>query len=296
VAFRQYTRCVEPAKFTKFSRVARIFLAGGAAAVAGIVLGFLADEPLVALTIGPWIGALVTLIAYCVIWLYNRLICIESGDVEVVGVVAHLSPPSRKLGDLDWDNDYSIDLLLWETQVGVTQTQAEQSQAYGRLVAPHPTLTAIGRQTPGHYARHGTIKSYGLHVEFEGRGNRTLLDFSVVSLFVAILALAVGMAGSGGLAALFTALSVVIIVLAGIIGKYIGAGSPTDVDTTIGQLQEIQLDANNNPIPGADIVYVKGTWVYDSLHEGWNEIHPIKEFRTVGKWTGNWQTQPPIHI
>jgi hypothetical protein len=33
---------------------------------------------------------------------------------------------------------------------------------------------------------------------------------------------------------------------------------------------------------------VKGTWVYDSAHEGWNEIHPIKHCQRIGTWEGSW--------
>jgi hypothetical protein len=37
--------------------------------------------------------------------------------------------------------------------------------------------------------------------------------------------------------------------------------------------------------PGSDIVFVQGTWVYDSAHEGWNEVHPIKDCRRIGRAT-----------
>ncbi len=33
---------------------------------------------------------------------------------------------------------------------------------------------------------------------------------------------------------------------------------------------------------------VKGAWVYDSAHEGWNEIHPIKHCQETGTWNGGW--------
>jgi hypothetical protein len=39
---------------------------------------------------------------------------------------------------------------------------------------------------------------------------------------------------------------------------------------------------------GADILVVLGTWVYDSAHEGWNEIHPIKHCQHIGRWGGSW--------
>jgi hypothetical protein len=298
MAFRQYTRCVSPTGFVSLSRLVRItavaVVFGGAAALVAVVAG----EPWSAL-IGLEIGGLVALIAYCRIWLNNRLICIAD-DVEVVGVVASLSPPSRSLRDLDWDNDYSVNLLLQDAPFGATQAQAEQSQPYGGLVAPHHTISAIGRATPGHAAQHGTgpnkILSFGLHVEFEGRGNKTLFDAAVVALAVAIAALVAGLAWSGRAAAILATVSALIMLLAAVVGKFVGAGSPADANPSLGDLHPIELDANNKPLPGADIVYVRGTWVYDSLHEGWNEIHPVKACAKAGTWTGNWATQPPINL
>ena len=38
----------------------------------------------------------------------------------------------------------------------------------------------------------------------------------------------------------------------------------------------------------ADLLYVRGRWVFDSLHEGWNELHPIKVCTRVGGWDGAW--------
>jgi hypothetical protein len=35
--------------------------------------------------------------------------------------------------------------------------------------------------------------------------------------------------------------------------------------------------------PGQDILFVKGAWVFDTAHEGWNEMHPIKQCQLVAK-------------
>jgi len=299
MAYRQYTRCVSPGDFVSSSRLARITVVAVFCGVLAALIAIVAGEPWSAL-IGLEIGGLAALIAYCRIWLNNRLICIEEDDVEVVGVVASLSPPSRSLRDLDWDNDYTVNLLLQDAPFGATQVQAEQSQPFGGLVAPHHTISAIGRATPGHAAQHeagpSRILSFGLHVEFEGRGNRTLFDTAVVAVAVAIAALTAGLLGSGKAAAILAAISALIILLAATIGKFVGAGSPADVDPKLGDLHPIKLDTNNTPLPGADIVYMRGTWVYDPLHEGWNEIHPVKACAKVGTWTGNWATQPPINL
>jgi len=73
--------------------------------------------------------------------------------------------------------------------------------------------------------------------------------------------------------------------LAALFGTFIGSGdrgSPGDVKGAPTQLHD------NDPVTGlgADLLYGYGTWVFDSLHTGWNEIHPIKKCAFVGKWDG----------
>ena len=33
---------------------------------------------------------------------------------------------------------------------------------------------------------------------------------------------------------------------------------------------------------------MQGRWVFDSLHTGWNELHPIKVCTKIGSWDGAW--------
>jgi hypothetical protein len=39
---------------------------------------------------------------------------------------------------------------------------------------------------------------------------------------------------------------------------------------------------------------LKGTWVYDSAHTGWNEIHPIKQCQKIGTMIGQGWTEIQI--
>ena len=47
-------------------------------------------------------------------------------------------------------------------------------------------------------------------------------------------------------------------------------GSPTDVNAELDDLHSYR-----------DVLLMRGTWVYDSAHEGWNEIHPIKHCQRI---------------
>jgi hypothetical protein len=45
-----------------------------------------------------------------------------------------------------------------------------------------------------------------------------------------------------------------------------------------------ELNGDLPEVDSGDILVVKGTWVYDSAHEGWNEIHPILHCQRIGTW------------
>ena len=296
--YRQYTRCVQPQDFVDFSRAVRIAAAGITSGAIAAALAAAAAEPW-CLLIAAEIGLLVSVIAYCRIWLYDRLICL-GGDVEVIGVVASISPPNTALWDLDWDNDYSINVLMENCAYRCTGAEAAGSMPYGNLVRQQPGIASIGRHTPGHAAftdPDGTQHTFGLHCEFEGEGNQTLLDAAEAALAFAVGALIACLLLPWPLALMLGVAALLLMILAAIIGNYVRGGSPEDVESGVGELHPIQTDAEGNVVPGASMVYVAGTWVYDSLHEGWNEIHPIKAFTLVGGpegWPGDWGAPPVV--
>ena len=294
MAFEQYTRCIEPSRYVPRSYA---IMAAQAAILASLALPFAlaAGHPLCLLIVAEILGLIFT-IAYCRNFLYERLICL-GGDRDVIGTVVSVSPPPGALA-FDWDNDYSINLLLENTEFGVSQAKAEQSQPYGELVAPQDVITnpPVSRTTPGHPAvdEFGTgLRCWGLHAEFEGAGNYNLLQIAQGMLGVAVGAF---------IACLFAPFPIdLILVLFPLLGFLVGAitskfvrpGSPSDVNvSTI----HVNNEDNEGHGKGADILYVQGTWVYDPLHAGWNEIHPIKVCTKIGTWDGDWPTQPPNRV
>jgi hypothetical protein len=298
VAFRQFTQCVQPADWKPRSywmiSLPSLIL-GPAAALLALAMGM------------PWcllivaeISGLVWLIAYCRHFLYHRLICLGR-DRDVIGAVVSVSPPPP-FTEFDWDNDYSINLLLQNTEYGVKQEVAQESQPYGELIAPQDVITnpPVSRKTPGHYARDefGTgLCCATLHAEFEGAGNYDLLQISQAMLAFALAALAacvflpwpanVILGWGLGLLALLGWL------IGAILSKTVREGDPSDVDPDIGTLHTNDKPGDDGLGRGADIVYVQGTWVYDPLHDGWNEIHPIKICTKIGTWDGSWSEQAP---
>lgn len=317
MAFKQYTRCIDPADFS--SRVRYMTIAALLAGTPAAMIAVAAGHP-GCLVIALEIYGLAALVAYYHNWLYHRLLCL-GGDRECYAAIVSIETPGLRhtlrgltLGLLDRDTDYSLNLLLMNTEYGPVvdgltaaekdaaklelQAAAEQSTPFGELVAPQPGVTAIGRKTPGHFATDGEPNSDDgrthrlaavLHAEFEGDGNYKMLQASKVLLALAIYALVACIflpwPADIILGAVIGLIALLGLIFASLLGTS-GEGSPSDVNA--GDLTDnTGVDENGQGV-GADVVYVQGTWVYDTLHEGWNEIHPIKKCTKMGKWDGNW--------
>src|SRR6266576_6517812 len=122
MSYRQYTKCASIASFVGFTWVQYVMV-GGTAVVAFLLATLLAGGVIVPVFL---IAALTAIIAYCLWWLYDRLICL-GGDVCAVGFVLTTEPPEDKTGLDSFDTDFSLNLVLAPTLVGTTQTELENS-------------------------------------------------------------------------------------------------------------------------------------------------------------------------
>ena len=112
MSYRQYTKCASISSFVGFQWVQYVMI-GGAAAVGASLALLLAGAVVPVLLITVLSG----IIAYCLWWLYDRLICLD-GDVCAVGFVLTVETPDEKSGFDSFDTDYSLNLVLVSTQVG----------------------------------------------------------------------------------------------------------------------------------------------------------------------------------
>lgn len=291
MAYNQYTTCVRPEDHWGInpfvSAALQALLPGGFLAAVALAAGM------------PWcllVVAEVYLIAggvaFCQWWLHDRLICL-GGDRFAAGMLVSIEPADGKSGFSAFDTDYSINLLLYDNPPGppdLEQADAEIRPPFGELIKHQPGIAGLGLSTPGEKATdvETGIKYAVLHAEFEGAGIRDLLIGLQVALILAIAAFFVCIAIPGPIGAIVAGILALLALLAALIGGLVGLGdqgSPTDTNPNIGALHT--NDGANGEL-GADLLYVEGSWVYDSLHDGWNEIHPIKRCEKMGTWDGDW--------
>jgi hypothetical protein len=288
MSYRQYTKCVDASNFVGFAYVQYV-LAGGTAVAAGALALLLSG----AFVPGLMIGALSGVIAYCLWWLYDRLIC-NGGDVCAVGFVLSYERPQDKSGLDAFDTDFSLNLVLPPTLVGVTQAHLAASAPLGNLVTEQsgvqnysflnyqlPFTGNLVTKFPTGNPDGSQFSTATLHAEFEGAGVYDLLQACKAALALAVVAAAVcGIPIIGWIACTILSIVAGVVTLVGAVNALNDVGNPGDVNP---MFNSSPIHAANTPDgDGADILVVRGTWVYDSAHSGWNEIHPIKQCCRIG--------------
>ncbi len=267
MAFKQYTSCVQPGNYVDLgvnpvgiSQIILLALTFGfiAFAVIAIVGGPAAIIAAIAL-----VSAIITYLNW---WLFGRLICLgdDPRNCAIIGMVRSHGPsnPTEKLGD----NDYTMNIFLAPGPLNPDEPKETYWAApQGHLVAENAAVFSTGRG----YVQDGKNLKYlkGLHCEFEGDGIRNLLDAAYGALAVLLAALVIP--GFWIVAAIIALLAI----LRQIFGDpgAPGSGNPLDIDPSLGVLDR------------GHVVVVKGVWIYDSLHGGWNEIHAVHDCQIVGR-------------
>jgi len=287
MAYHQYTQCVSDADHR--GQLAYLGVGGllGVATVVGVLLAGGALLP------GAGVAALLLIIAYCKWWLYDRLICL-GGERCAIGMVLTVEPPQNKSGLDAFDTDYSINLVLSPRKVGDDQAKTESDGIQGDLIknqlplGNRPLHADLSREGfTGEKTRQWGNDPYTavLHCEFEGGGVKTLYDAAQAALvFAAAATVACSIPILGWVACAILGAIAAVITIAGIIAALNDRGNPSDVNPDLGT----ELHVNDYTRVGADLLVVKGEWVYDSAHEGWNELHPIRHCQRIGQWNGFW--------
>jgi hypothetical protein len=192
-----------------------------------------------------------------------------------------------------FDTDYSIDLLLapefprdCDIPVSATEPEPDNACLQSYLKGFQSELIESQLDTSefpmrGEYAEAPHVAGVTtppklvnvpiLHGEFEGGGVKILHDAAIAALAVSSV---------GAVLCMIPIIGWIACLIAGLIAAAIlgiaaavalnDRGSPTDVNSELDQLHSFR-----------DVLLMRGTWVYDSAHEGWNEIHPIKHCQRV---------------
>jgi hypothetical protein len=283
MALQHFTRCVDPALFEPRSIPAMVAKASAITA-ALTALALLAGHP-ACIIVAVEIGTVSFFLFYTDNFLNERLVCL-GGDEVAVGMVLSVEEPHFDF----WDNDFSVNLLLCGSILQESDDDPDMAQAaatpFGRLISTVPPIPDRPARIAGSRGqdKKGTgITAWALHAEFEGSGPYALMQLSLAMLGIASIAFLLCLAVPPGFDWLIALLVLLLMIAGGIAAHHIHPGSPNDVNPDIPTI-EVNSGGRN---AGAHVLYLEGTWVWDSLHN-WDEIHPIKVCCLMGTWEGSW--------
>lgn len=301
MSYVQHTKCVDlvgykPLTYKAQPAVEMLVLFGGTLAWVAVLIPVVLGNPLCAFhALG--LIAYGGIFGYCNWWLYYRLVCLD-GDHCAIGLLVSAETAESKDWPDSYDTDYSVNLLLPNTTLGVTQAAAEATPPFGHLIAATPEIKARSDITfSGEFAKPDGAtddkQSAILHAEFEGAGVWIMFLASAAALILVAAAAVVCMVPVWGwIASIILEILAFLATLFGHLAAGGDSGDPKDANPEIGDLHQAQ----GNTIGHASVLYVEGTRVFDGghqdTHQGWNEIHPIKNAVVVGTWDekGGWAT------
>jgi hypothetical protein len=325
--YPHYTQCTTASDYADMNQYVQ-------AAIAALIAGGIAVAIVAASGPTFWcyaiaveIGLMAGGLAYCDWWLNDRLICLpadvnaDSGpavDVCAVGmfVKQDQDDPSAWPYNLpDLDTDWTMDIVLYGTEPGTPidilqgRTEAIKNlglafQNDGQGQTDSYILQGVYDGSSAAYQNGGaTVTSPVLHCEVEGAGVHDYRSWLQTFFWVAVAGLIAQEAlaavpGWGTVASVIVAL---LVFLASLLGFYASENNQANQPQPGGSSGQTTFQPPGSASgTAASVVCVVGTWVYDTVHDGWNEIHPVKSIQALGAmgpslagyaWDASWADQ-----
>jgi hypothetical protein len=264
---QKHFHCVAPADFKPLQAqtlgILSLILAIVAGASASILIGVVAGVVFIA-----------GVFDLCRFLHGGKLVCLEE-DVCVIGRVTKLIPVGSDKSGLDkMDDDFTFEIVLsphanTESLNDIIQTDNNQSKF---ITKQSSIIDPLGLGYVGVGQSNPDIDQV-LHCEVKGcRVHDVCIVLKVMSFPIAAALAVCSLPVLGWLACLL--LLAALLLLTAIIGGIVW------VSTHNGDIHDV-LDPSSGEMNLGDIVVVKGDWVYDAGHDGWNEIHPVRHVQVI---------------
>lgn len=274
---QKHYHCVPPADFKPIAATTLAITA----VILGVISGAIGNPIGGAISGALWIAAVFDL---CRFLEGGKLICLDL-KVCVIGRLVQLIPVGQDKSGFDkMDDDFTFNIVMSpHASVESDSDVAETDPFQGRYIQQQPEPDGLGLGYEGesvtfdHGAEDGgSLDTEVLHNEVKGcRVHDVCIVLKVMAFPTAAAAVICSIPVIGWLACLIALAVVALLTL--IIGGIVWAA------THNGDLNDV-LDPNSGTLTpadpdtglGGDIILVRGDWVFDAGHGGWNEIHPVR--------------------
>ena len=274
---QKHYHCVPSADFTPVAATTLAITA----VILGVISGAIGNPIGGAISGGLWIAAVFDL---CRFLEGGKLICLDL-KVCVIGRLVELIPVGQDKSGFDkMDDDFTFNIVMSphasiESVSDVAATDPFQS----RYIQQQPGPDGLGLGYEGESVTFskgaedgGSLDTEVLHNEVKGcRVHDVCIVLKIMAFLTAAAAVICSIPVFGWLACLIALAIVALLTL--IIGGIVWAA------THNGDLNDV-LDPNSGTLDpadpktglGGDVILIRGDWVYDAGHGGWNEIHPVR--------------------
>ncbi len=269
----KHYHCVPPAEFKPVAAATLALTAAIFAVVSGLTSNPLGG----AIAGGLWIAAVFDL---CRFLEGGKLICLDLKQC-IIGRVVKLIPVGQdKSGLENMDDDFTFNIVLSPHASDETVSMVAASDPFqGRLIMEQPEPTALGLGYDGIDVQFPALapqQTEVLHCEVKGcRVYDVCIVLKIMSFPTAAAAVICSIPVIGWLACLVALAVVALLTL--IIGGIVWAATHNgDINDVLDPDSGTLTAADRETGLGGDIVLVRGDWVYDAGHGGWNEVHPVR--------------------
>lgn len=282
----QYFKCVSKDAFTPLSNVIALGILSGALVIVDIVAAIIGGVAVPGLGVIAGIAFIAAIFALCAFLHGGKLICIQDDACTIGRIMEIIQVGADKSGFEKIDDDFTLNTLPSphspvEDLNDVVMTDPNQ----GPFLVAQSQSKDLGLGFSGVSVQFKNIphETEVFHVEVKGCrthdvcGVLKVLSFGApVVGFICSIPL-IGWVVCAIAAAIWLAITAAAVAIAWAAAH---VGDINDVyDPASGELTPADPDTGS----GGDVILVRGDWVYDAGHTGWNEIQPI---RFVQKLTG----------
>ncbi len=256
---RQDTKCIPASDVRSWGLhvLAGVSISAAVGAIIGTAMGGGPAVVAVALIFAPLGG----MTAFCD-WFFNyRLVCITDDEVAV-GTVNRT--------DIWFDGDYTFDMVLSPHKAGVN-LGVLLAGPQGWLMKDHHPSLGYQPEKAGNPASGTPI----MHNEIEGTRMKAVCIGGTVGAAVGVPA---GIATFAACCAVlcWTIFGALVCIVAGLVAAGAATGIGVGIGYAAGGEASPSEAGENRAIHQGDCIAVRGRFIYDAGHEGWNEIHAIQ--------------------
>lgn len=285
----QYYQCVSKNDFQPLGAIA-LGIVTGSLVIAQVVALAITGSAIPGLGFVAWATFVAAIFDLCRFLSGGKLICLEKNVCSIGRIMKFHPVGSDKTGFEKMDDDFTFDLLPSPHSPIELIGEVIASDPYqGKFMQKQSAMSDLGLPYSGVSLKFDSIPNFTgqtevLHSEVKGcRVHDVCNVLKAMSIVGVAIPIICSIPILGWIVCLIAAaiwLAVTAIAVA-IAWAATHVGDINDVyDPAAGDLQA----ADQHTGEGGDVVLVKGDWVYDAGHDGWNEIQPV---RYVQKLTEN---------